>query len=417
MKIYAVGGAVRDGLMGKEAHDRDWVVVGSTPDEMASLGYLPVGRDFPVFLHPQTHEEYALARAEKKVSVGHGGFQFFCSPNVTLDEDLRRRDLTVNAMARAMDESGQWTGPLIDPCGGERDLREKILRHVGEAFAEDPLRVLRVARFCARWPDFHIAEETLALCQKLAQSGELESLSSERIWQEVSRGLMSEKPSRMIQALRDAQAWEKIAPSVPQLWSGDANRAERAKAACDEAASRQLTLAARYALLALEWSLDGSRAPGSSLGAPERKSQEALAQRWKVSSDCADLAKLLAQEALSFTHAATASSAFVAQLLERCDALRKPERMFEALSAWAARQAVVHGQAEEETAKTGAIRIRIALDASRGVDAGAVAAACAQPAQIRFAVQSARAEAVDQALRADAESVTPPKAGLRKGPR
>ena len=412
MKVYAVGGAVRDGLMGHEAHDRDWVVVGSTPEQMAAKGYLPVGRDFPVFLHPDTHEEYALARAEKKVAVGHGGFQFFCSPEITLEEDLSRRDLTVNAMAREMDADGGWTGALVDPFGGEHDLRAKILRHVGPAFAEDPLRVLRVGRFCARWPEFSIAPETLELCRQIAQSRELESLSAERVWQEVSRGLMSEKPSRMLQALRDANAWEKIGAPIAALWSPSRDRAAaRAMAVCDLASARGLPLSSRYALLALESCC--ANPLGETPDPAAAALQKSLATRWKTPSECSDLARLIAQEARAFKSADTAPSVQIARLLERADALRKPDRLSEALAAWATREAALEGREAEARARRGAERIAKALAASRAVNAGAVAALWEkEPSRIRGAVQEAREEAVANAL--DEESKPAQKA---RGPR
>src|SRR5512138_3801136 len=189
-RVYRVGGSVRDELLGRAHGDRDWVVVGATPETMIASGYKPVGRDFPVFLHPDTGEEYALARTERKHGRGYRGFEFFASPDVTLEEDLARRDLTINAMARAED------GTLVDPFGGQRDLAAGVLRHVGPAFAEDPLRVLRVARFAARFA-FQVAPQTEALMRTLAASGELAELSPERVWQELARGLMESHPSRM----------------------------------------------------------------------------------------------------------------------------------------------------------------------------------------------------------------------------
>ena len=189
-RTYLVGGAVRDDLLGVTGGDRDWVVVGATPTEMLEAGFVPVGRDFPVFLHPQTHEEHALARTERKTAPGYHGFSFHADPSVTLEDDLARRDLTVNAMAR--DEHGA----LIDPYGGARDLRDGVLRHVGEAFVEDPVRILRLARFAARLPEFRVADETAALMRRMVQAGEVDALVPERVWQELSRGLMEARPSR-----------------------------------------------------------------------------------------------------------------------------------------------------------------------------------------------------------------------------
>nr|MDH4448185.1 multifunctional CCA tRNA nucleotidyl transferase/2'3'-cyclic phosphodiesterase/2'nucleotidase/phosphatase [Acidovorax sp.] len=190
MQIYMVGGAVRDKLLGRPVNDRDWVVVGSTPEAMTAEGFMPVGKDFPVFLHPASREEYALARTERKTAQGYRGFAVHAAPDVTLEEDLARRDLTINAIAQGAD------GTLTDPYGGQRDIAARVLRHVTEAFAEDPVRILRVARFAARFPDFSIAPDTLALMQRMVADGEVDALVPERVWQELARGLMEQRPSR-----------------------------------------------------------------------------------------------------------------------------------------------------------------------------------------------------------------------------
>ena len=213
MKTYAVGGAIRDTLMGIPAHDIDYVVVGATVEEMVAQGFRPVGKDFPVFLHPATQAEYALARTERKTGAGYKGFVFHTDPSVTLEQDLERRDLTINAMAQELSENGEWVGPIIDPFNGQEDLAKKILRHVSDAFAEDPLRLLRVARFAARFPEFIVADETILAIQAIVRSGELAALSSERIWQELSRGLTATKPMRMFQVLLDAGAAKLLLPS------------------------------------------------------------------------------------------------------------------------------------------------------------------------------------------------------------
>jgi len=213
VKTYAVGGAIRDTLMGIPAHDIDYVVVGSSVEEMLAKGFRPVGKDFPVFLHPATQAEYALAITERKTGAGYKGFVFHADPSVTLEQDLERRDLTINAMAQELSENGEWVGPIIDPFNGQADLAKKILRHVSDAFAEDPLRLLRVARFAARFPEFIVAEETLLAIQAIVRSGELAALSSERIWQEISRGLTATKPMRMFQVLLDAGAAKLLLPS------------------------------------------------------------------------------------------------------------------------------------------------------------------------------------------------------------
>ena len=219
MKIYAVGGAIRDTQMGLPMHDIDYVVVGSSVEEMLAKGFRPVGKDFPVFLHPQTQAEYALARTERKTGLGYKGFLFHADPSVTLEQDLERRDLTINAMAQEVSESGALVGPIIDPFNGQRDLVTKVFRHVSDAFAEDPLRLLRIARFAARFPQFTVAPETLEALKAIVQSGELNALSPERIWQELARGLIADKPMRMFQVLLDTAAAQTILPAslVAQL--------------------------------------------------------------------------------------------------------------------------------------------------------------------------------------------------------
>ena len=250
VKIYRVGGSVRDELLGRPVVDRDWVVVGATPEILVASGYKPVGRDFPVFIHRDTGEEYALARTERKHGRGYRGFEFFASPDVTLAEDLARRDLTINAMAR--DEKGA----LIDPFGGQADLRAGLLRHVSPAFVEDPLRVLRVARFAARF-GFAVAPETARLMRVLVASGELAELAAERVWQELARGLMEPHPARLLAVLRECGALAELLPEVAAL-DGAGRRAKRGKArpsallarALEYAAQREFALPVRYAVLA-----------------------------------------------------------------------------------------------------------------------------------------------------------------------
>ncbi len=212
-RFYVVGGAVRDALLGLPQSDRDWVVVGATPQQLIGLGYKPVGKDFPVFLHPDTHEEVALARTERKTGPGYTGFSFHAAPEVTLEEDLARRDLTINAIARAED------GTLIDPFGGQADLQARVLRHVSPAFVEDPVRLLRLARLAARFPNFTVAPETMALLRQMVADGEVDALVPERVWQEVSRGLMSPVPSRMLGVLQGCGALHRLMPEADRLWS------------------------------------------------------------------------------------------------------------------------------------------------------------------------------------------------------
>lgn len=214
MKIYAVGGAIRDTLMGLPVHDIDYVVVGSSVEEMLAQGYRPVGKDFPVFLHPETQAEYALARTERKTGKGYKGFMFYADPTVTLEQDLERRDLTINAMAQEVGADGTWVGPILDPYNGQDDLASKIFRHVSDAFAEDPLRLLRIARFAARFPEFTVAPETMDALQAIVKSNELSALSAERIWQELARGFTASKPMRMFQVLLDTDAAKILLPST-----------------------------------------------------------------------------------------------------------------------------------------------------------------------------------------------------------
>ncbi|MGV0962394.1 MAG: polynucleotide adenylyltransferase [Polynucleobacter sp.] len=214
MKIYAVGGAIRDTLVGLPVHDIDYVVVGSSVEEMIAQGYRPVGKDFPVFLHPDTQAEYALARTERKTGKGYKGFMFYADPTVTLEQDLERRDLTINAMAQEVDAGGKWVGPILDPYNGQQDLAARVFRHVSDAFAEDPLRLLRIARFAARFPEFTVAPETMAALQAIVHSNELSALSAERIWQELARGFTASKPMRMFQVLLDSDAAKVLLPST-----------------------------------------------------------------------------------------------------------------------------------------------------------------------------------------------------------
>lgn len=213
MKIYAVGGAIRDTLMGLPVHDIDYVVVGSSVEEMIAQGFRPVGKDFPVFLHSETQAEYALARTERKTGKGYKGFMFYADPTVTLEQDLERRDLTINAMAQEVGADGKWVGPILDPYNGQQDLAAKVFRHVSDAFAEDPLRLLRIARLAARFPEFTVAPETMAALQAIVQSNELSALSTERIWQELARGLTATKPMRMFQVLLDSGAAKVLLPA------------------------------------------------------------------------------------------------------------------------------------------------------------------------------------------------------------
>lgn len=304
MEIYLVGGAVRDAMLGFEGADRDWVVVGGTPEAMAAQGFQPVGKDFPVFLHPVTHEEYALARTERKTAPGYKGFVVHADPGVSLVEDLARRDLTINAMARASN------GELIDPYGGANDLTQGVLRHVTDAFREDPVRILRLARFAARFPHFTVADATLQLMRDMVAQGEVDALVSERVWQELARGLMATRPSRMLQVLHDCGA---LARLVPEWGDGLA-----LQPLVDEAARQDAPLAVRWAVLCHALSVPALLA---------------LCERLRVPVPCRDMAEGVGRELGALQNAHTMSPAEVLALLHRCDALRRPERFIESL--WA----------------------------------------------------------------------------------
>jgi tRNA nucleotidyltransferase (CCA-adding enzyme) len=340
MNCYIVGGAVRDRLLGLPVNDRDWVVVGSTPEAMQAAGYTPVGRDFPVFLHPITHEEYALARTERKSGRGYLGFTVLASPEVTLEEDLARRDLTINAIAE--DRS---SGALIDPFGGQRDLTQCVLRHVGPAFVEDPVRLLRLARLAARFSDFSVAPETEALLRRMVDEGEIDHLVPERVWQEVSRGLMEARPDRMFDVLRGCGALARLLPELDRLWGVPQPAEHHPEIDTGDHLMRVLRMAARLAApLTVRWAClchdlgKGTTAPADW---PRHIAHEArgaklaarLAERWRVPTDCSTLADVVAREHGNVHRSATLGAAALMRLLERCDALRRPQRFAEALLA------------------------------------------------------------------------------------
>ena len=343
MQIYMIGGAVRDRLLGRPVSDRDWVVVGATPEQMAAQGYLPVGRDFPVFLHPKTREEYALARTERKSGRGYRGFVVQTSPDVTLEEDLARRDLTINAIAASTD--GAKTGVVIDPYGGQRDLQNRVLRHVTDAFREDPVRILRVARFAARFTDFTVAPETMQLMCEMVEHGEADHLVAERVWQELARGLMEEQPSRMFDVLRQCGALRVVLPEVDALW-GVPQRAEyhpeidtgiHLMMVLDMAARLQAPLTVRLACLTHD--LGKGTTPAEMLprhiGHEQRSARllKGLCQRLRVPTDCKELADVVAREHGNIHRSTELAAAALLRLLERCDAIRKPERLDEILQA------------------------------------------------------------------------------------
>ncbi len=406
LECYEVGGAVRDALLGLPVHDRDWVVVGTTPERMTELGFRPVGRDFPVFLHPVTHEEYALARTERKTGRGYRGFVVQCAPQVSLEDDLRRRDLTINAMARAAD------GTLIDPWGGGQDLRDGVLRHVSEAFAEDPVRILRLARFAARFETFTIAPETFALMRAMVAAGEVDALVPERVWQEVSRGLMEQRPSRMLAVLHACGALARLVPELDAVARGGRGPAPAGPAGLgrvvDAAAAAGDPLPVRVAALALEPGDDVERPlPASAWGtdpasrahldATDAARAKRIAERLKVPNEGRELAVLAARERRSLSLSDTLDARQTLALLERCDALRKPVRFEWVLSAVDAARPPAADPATRLSA-TGS-RLRRALQAARSVDAGAIAARVGvlsggSAAAIGEALRAARVQAI-----------------------
>jgi len=410
MKRYLVGGAVRDALLGRPGSDRDWVVVGARPQELLDAGYLPVGRDFPVFLHPQTREEHALARTERKTGPGYRGFEMHADPGVTLEDDLLRRDLTINAIAQ--DESGT----LIDPHGGRRDLDAKVLRHVSPAFAEDPVRILRLARFAARFEGFTVAPETLALMRRMVEAGEVDALVSERVWQELSRGLMEARPSRMFEVLRECGALARLLPEVDRLWGvpqpavhhPEVDAGVHLMMVLDMAAHLNTNLAIRYACLCHDLGKGTTReeALPRHIGHEGRSVEllRAVSARLRVPVECRDLAEIVAREHGNVHRSGELDAAAVMRLFERCDALRRPERFRDALLACECDARGRLGKADDPYPQ----RKRLNDALTRALSADAAAAVAEAQARgvdgpaLADAVRAARVRAIDSGLDAKA---------------
>lgn len=354
MKAYVVGGAVRDELLGLPLQDKDYVVVGATPQEMERLGFKPVGKDFPVFLHPQTHEEYALARTERKSGRGYKGFTVHAAPDVTLEEDLRRRDLTINAMAKDPE-----TGTLIDPFHGQADLNEGILRHVSEAFAEDPVRILRVARFAARF-GFRTADETMALMRRMVQEGEADYLVPERVWQEFSRGLAEPHPEKMFEVLEACGLADRLlgpVKPVPEILTRTARETD--------------SVSVRFAVIA--W--------------PHKEPEvEAVCERLRAPNEVRELALLACRNRVALRAAPQATAAALLEILKRTDAFRRPERFSDLMQT---------SRLASPGLDTG--RLERALEAASAVDAGPIAAKAGSPAEIPRLIDAARVRAIEQA--------------------
>ena len=407
MKIYTVGGAVRDELLGLPVQDRDYVVVGATPDDMLARGFTPVGKDFPVFLHPVTHEEYALARTERKTAPGYKGFVFHTEANVALEDDLIRRDLTINAIAKAED------GTLIDPFDGQKDLHAKLFRHVSPAFAEDPVRILRVARFAARFADFAVAPKTNALMRQMVAAGEVDALVPERVWQELARGLMEQRPSRMFEVLRECGALARIMPELDALWGvpqpaqhhPEIDTGVHVMMVIDYAARQNRNLPIRLAALLHDL--------GKGATPPEQwprhhghegaglKLVEAVCERLKIPNDCRGLALMTAREHGNIGRALALRAATIVTMFERCDAFRKPQRTIEMLLA---SECDYRGRIGfEEKPFPQAAYLAAALKAAQSVNAGQIAGEVMQhngatPQKIAEAIRAARIAAVSAAI-------------------
>lgn len=410
LQVFTVGGAVRDELLGVPVQDRDYVVVGASPAAMLARGFRPVGKDFPVFLHPVTHEEYALARTERKTGHGYKGFAFHAAAEVTLEDDLARRDLTINAIARAPD------GSLIDPHGGRADIAARILRHVGPAFVEDPVRILRVARFAARFADFSVAPETLLLMRNMVGSGEVDHLVAERVWQELAKGLMEARPSRMFAVLRECGALARLLPELDRLF-GVPQRADfhpeidtgvHVMMVVDQSAKHGHALPVRFA--ALLHDLGKGSTPLADL--PRHPGHEArsvklvgeVSARIKAPVECRDLAILTARYHGDIHRSPELRAATLVKLLESTDALRRPQRFEQLLLACACDY---HGRLGwEDKPYPAPALLKQALAAVSAVDAATIVRACTDAAQIPQRLHQARVAAVQRAMPALTENAS-----------
>lgn len=402
LTIYCVGGAVRDKLLGLPVQDHDWVVVGSTPEAMEARGFKPVGSDFPVFLHPDTHEEYALARTERKVAQGYKGFTVYATPDVTLEQDLLRRDFTVNAIAQ------DAAGNLIDPYNGQADLKAGILRHVSDAFAEDPVRILRGARFAARF-GFTFAPETLALMRKMVDNGEVDALVAERVWQELARGLMEQHPSRFFTTLRECGALQRILPEMdalfgvpqPPQYHPEIDCGIHAMLVLDDTAKHGYPLEVRFA--ALGHDLGKGNTPADILPrhiGHEMRSVDHLkvvCERLRVPGECRDLAMLVAKYHGNVHRVRELRADTIVKIFDSCDLWRKPERFAQILLAC---ESDAHGRpGHENDAYPQAAYMLKCAQAAQAVNAGDIARACADKNLIADKVREARIMAVEAVIK------------------
>ena len=402
MQTYLVGGAVRDELLGREVNDKDYVVVGATPEAMLAAGYKPVGKDFPVFLHPTSHDEYALARTERKTARGYKGFVVHAAPDVTLEEDLARRDLTINAMAK------DTNGALIDPYNGLADIQSKTLRHVSEAFAEDPVRILRIARFAARYTDFSIAPETNQLMQQMVAIGEVDALVAERVWQEIAKGLMEAQPSRMFEVLRACGALKRILPELDRLWGvpqppkhhPEIDTGIHIMMVIDYAAKQAFSLPVRYA--ALMHDLGKGTTPVDILprhiGHEDRSVHllKGVHKRLRVPNDCKELAVMVAKFHGKLHAVEEMRPSTLLTFLIELDAIRQPERLNHFLAACEADSRGRTGFENRVLPETATLLA--ALSAALSIDAGAIASAHTEPEKIKLAVFEARLDAIKRRL-------------------
>ena len=407
MKAYLVGGAVRDALLGLPVKDRDWVVVGSTPEAMHRQGFIAVGRDFPVFIHPNTREEYALARTERKTAPGYRGFVVHAEPDVTLEQDLSRRDLTINAIAQ-----DAKTAELIDPFQGQQDIAAKVLRHVSNSFTEDPVRILRLARFAARFTDFSVAPETMALMRDMVQLGEVDHLVAERVWQELAKGLMEQRPSRMFEVLRECGALQRLLPELDKLWGvpqspehhPEIDTGVHVMMVVDAAANTKASLEVRFACLTHD--LGKGNTPADVLprhiGHEERSVRllKTVSQRLRIPTLCNELALVVAREHGNIHRSSTLSAAATVRLLERCDAFRKPERFAQIVQACECDARGRLGLQDQPYPQ--AARLMKALQLAQAVDTAAIALEAQtmglSSEKIGQKIQAARVTALEQGL-------------------
>lgn len=403
LETYLVGGAVRDQLLGRRVRERDYVVIGATAEEMRRRGFLQVGKDFPVFLHPETKDEYALARTERKTAPGYHGFQVHAEPDVTLEQDLLRRDLTINALA--LDGEGR----VIDPYGGLDDLQARVLRHVSPAFAEDPVRILRLARFAARYADldFTIADETLALMRSMVAAGEVDALVPERVWQEMARALGEDRPSRFFEVLRECGALARLMPELdrlwgvpqPEKWHPEIDTGVHVMLVVDTAARLSPEVEVRFAAFCHD--LGKGTTPSDILPSHHGHEERGLAlvdavcERFKVPNRCRELARITAASHGLVHKVEELRSATILGLLERADAFRRPERFEQMLTACEADYRGRTGYAERPYPQ--AATLRALLAAVNGLDVRAIAQAAPEPRLIPERIREARIAAIKAA--------------------